>query len=289
MKHLFLSVVCFAALQASAQQARPVDAILDEFYHHPEHVMVAAHRAAHTKYPENSLAAMREAIAQGIDVMEMDVRETKDHIMVIMHDDKITRVTGKPGRVEDYTYAELQQFPLLWNGQPSLEKIPAFDEVLQLAKGKIMIDIDFKADGKEAAQRTINLVAAHKMEDQILFFLYDYEDAKMIHDLNPKIPVMPRAHSAAEIAAITQLGNQLGKFPVVHIDDSFYSDSLMQRVTASGTRVWTNALGKYDKLEKANADAGFDQLRKDAQYANAIQTDLPELLLAYLRKKGLHR
>lgn len=285
MKYLVLSLLCTVSLTATAQQTRPADAILDEFYHHPEHIMVAAHRAAHTQYPENSLAAVQEAIDQGIDIAEIDVQETKDHILIIMHDDNITRATGKTGKIIDYSYAELLQFPLLYNGQPTKEKIPTFEELLQLTKGKIMVDVDFKADSKAAAKQAVALIAAHQMEDQVLFFIYEHPFATELLEWNSKLPIMPRAHNVTEIGEILKMG----KFPVIHIDDSFYADSLMQRITRSGTRIWINALGKYDKMEEQQADRGFDQRIRDAKYANAIQTNFPEKLLAYLRKKGLHK
>ena len=289
MKLLVLATLCAGALSVAAQQKEPVDVIIDEFYHHPEHIMVAAHRASHNKYPENSLAAVKESIEQGIDVVEIDVHETKDHILVVMHDATITRTTGKPGKIKDYTYQELLQFPLLFNGQPTTEKIPTFEQVLQLAKGKIIVDVDFKEDNEAAAKHAFAQIVAQGMEKQVLFFIYDHHQAPVLHSWNPKIPVMPRAHSVEEVAEIQQMAAKQGKFPVIHGDDSFYSDSLVKSVTAAGTRVWMNALGKYDKLESAKENAGFDQLRKDAAYANALQTDYPEKLLAYLRKKGLHK
>ncbi|MDQ0109768.1 glycerophosphoryl diester phosphodiesterase [Chitinophaga terrae (ex Kim and Jung 2007)] len=288
MKRYFLLLFCAASLYANAQ-TRPVDIILNEFRKKPGHVMVAAHRAAHSKYPENSLAAVKEAINQGIDIAEIDVRATKDSVLVIMHDATILRTTGQKGKVSDYTYAELQKFPLLFNGKPTAEKIPTFDEVLKLAKDKILIDIDFKADEDYAMGKTIDAIVAHKMEDQALFFLYDHKDAAKVRAINPKIPIMPRVHNVDETYEALAMGDQGGKFPVLHVDDSFYNDTTMMRVLKKGTRVWINALGKYDKMEEKQADSGFDQLRKDAQYANVIQTDHPEKLLAYLRKKGLHK
>lgn len=287
MKRTFLFLCLAASLAVKAQ--RPVDAVIDEFYHHPEHIMVAAHRASHNKYPENSLAAMKESIAQGIDVIEVDVHETKDKVLVIMHDGDIKRMTGHEGKIHDLTYAELQQYTLLFNGKPTTEKIPTFEEVLKLAKDKVMIDIDFKEGTKEPAQQTIDLIVANHMEDQVMFFLYDHRYAPLLHDWNPHIPIMPRAHSVAETEEIWAIGEKQGKFPAIHVDDHFYTDTLMQRITSNGTRIWINALGKYDDMEEKKADSGFDQLRTDAKYANAIQTNYPEKLLAYLRKKGLHK
>ncbi|WP_436486456.1 glycerophosphodiester phosphodiesterase family protein [Chitinophaga sp. ARDCPP14] len=289
MNRLLLATLCAISLPVTAQQKTPADAILDEFKHHPEHIMVAAHRASHNKYPENSLAAVKEAVEQGIDIVEIDLHETKDHILVLMHDETITRTTGKPGKVRDYTYHELQQFPLLFKGKPTTETIPSFEQVLKITKGRIIVDVDFKEESEPAARQAFAQIAAHGMEEQVLFFIYDHHTAPTLYSWNPEIPVMPRAHSVAEIAEIQQMAAKQGKFPVIHGDASFYSDSLVKSITTGGTRVWMNALGKYDKLESEKDDAGFDQLRKDAAFANVIQTDYPEKLLAYLRRKGLHK
>jgi glycerophosphoryl diester phosphodiesterase len=291
MKHCFFIVlmVCSTWQFTNAQTSKPakgkVDLILKDFYQRPDRVMVAAHRSAHTNYPENSLAAIKEAIRQGIDIAELDVRQTKDSVLVLMHDRTITRTTGQKGDVSSYTYKELQQFPLLHNGQPTTERIPTFKEALLLAKGHIMIDVDFKADGQEAARQTYALIKSTGMTKQVLFFIYDHNDAPFLQGLNKEVPIMPRAHNATETATILQMG----KFPAVHVDPSFYTDELMNDIRKAGSRVWINALGNIDKLERETDNAGFDLLVTKFKYANIIQTDLPEKLLVYLRKKGLHR
>ncbi|GAA0558014.1 glycerophosphodiester phosphodiesterase family protein [Chitinophaga japonensis] len=274
---------CSRLLQA--QSATALDSILEDFYRHPHRVLVAAHRAAHQHYPENSLAAIREAIRLGVDIVELDVRETKDSVLVIMHDKTITRTTGQPGAVKDYTYRELQQFPLLHNGQPTQERIPTFEQALQAVKGRVMLDIDFKEGSVEAAKKTCALVAATHTTRQVLFFLYAAKYASLLHQVDPDMPIMPRAHSAAETDTIMQQG----KYAAIHIDDSFYSDTLVQRVRAHGERVWINALGRYDRMEMQEKGAGFDALRAQFPYANVIQTDLPGELVAYLKQEGLHR
>lgn len=291
MKRCFfiILILCgtWGSLQAQSTKATKgkVDLILKDFYQRPDRIMVAAHRSAHTHYPENSLAAISEAIKQGIDVAELDVRLTKDSVLVLMHDKTITRTTGRQGEVSSFTYAELQQFPLLHNGQPTSERIPTFKEALLLAKGQIMIDVDFKADGQEAARQAYALIKSTGTIQQILFFIYDHQDAAFLQSINKQIPIMPRAHNAAETATI--LG--MGKFPAIHVDPSFYTEKVMNDIRKAGSRVWINALGELDDMEKANENAGFDLLFSKYPLANVIQTDLPEQLLRYLRKKGLHQ
>ncbi len=281
MKFLITAFLSIVLLSAHGQ----ADSILHDFYARPNHILVAAHRAPHAAHPENSLAAIREAIRLGVDIVELDVRQTKDGVLVLMHDKTITRTTGKPGGTGDYTYEQLRQFPLLHNGQPTQERIPTFEEALKLTKNHILVDIDFKEGTPEAARKTVEQVKAAGAVNQVLFFLYDYKEAPQLRNWEPEIPIMPRAYNTGDIAAI----RQMGVFPAIHIDDSYYSDSLADSLRAGGIRVWLNALGKYDKAEKAEPGSGFSTLMKNHPRVNIIQTDLPAELLAYLRAKGLHR
>ncbi|MHA4810844.1 glycerophosphodiester phosphodiesterase family protein [Flavitalea flava] len=273
-----------AAAQTATAQPSDLSSIIKDFYHRPDRIMISAHRANHSLFPENSLAGIRKAIGEGIDIVELDIRETKDSVLVVMHDKNIDRTTTGKGLVSSLTYKELQDFYLLQDGKPSMEKIPAFEEVLKLAKGKIMIDIDFKADTGRASRETYGLISSYGMEKQILFFVYDYRDVAGLRSLNKNVPIMPRAYNKDDVQAILGMGG----FPVIHVDESYYSDRVMGSIREAGVRVWINALGKYDKMEKEKEGSGFSELLKMRQ-VNVIQTDRPEQLLAYLRKNKLHR
>lgn len=258
----------------------PADDIVRTFYHDHAQVLVAAHRADHEAFPENSIPAIQSAIDKGIDIVELDIRETKDGVLVLMHDESIEKKTDGKGNVSDLTFAELQAFHLKREGIVSKEKIPTFESALQLAKGKIMIDIDFKADTKSAMVSTCKMVQRMGMQKQVLFFVYDYKDADAVRAIAPDIPVMPRVRDAAQTIAVVKQA----RYPVLHGDDNFYTDSLMQIVRKANMRVWMNALGDYDDL----GEQGFDSLLQK-KAVNVIQTDRPTELLQYLRKKGLHK
>lgn len=258
----------------------PADSIIHTFYHDHAQVLVAAHRADHDLYPENSIPAIQSAIDKGIDIVELDIRETKDGILVLMHDESIEKKTNGKGKVSDLTWAALQAFHLVKDGITTTEKIPTFEQALQLTKGKIMIDIDFKSDSKTAMHSTCKMVQSMGMQKQVLFFVYDYKDADLVREIAPDIPVMPRVRNAVQTLAVVKQG----RYPILHGDDSFYTDSLMQIARNANMRVWMNALGDYDDL----GEQGFDSLLQK-KAVNVIQTDRPAGLLQYLRKKGLHK
>ena len=74
--------------------------------------MVAAHRGAHKVHVENSISAIKQAIDMGVEIIEVDVKVTKDNIPVLNNDRKINRTTNGTGNPEEYTWNELQKFKL---------------------------------------------------------------------------------------------------------------------------------------------------------------------------------
>lgn len=284
VKKLLLFVIA-ALVNAGAIAQSNLDSILYDFHNRPDRILVVAHRAAHIHHPENSIPAIKEAIAIGVDIIELDVRETKDGVLVVIHDKTVDRTTTGKGLVAKMTFAELQQLNLRHNGDTTSEKVPTLKEVLQVVKGKVMLDIDYKADGKRAAKNTANLLKKMKMEQQCLFFLYDYNDITVHNKNNRKLQYLVRANNSQEVPTILSLNYNI---PAVHGDDEFYTDEVMGPIRSRGKRVWMNALGKYDRLEKDYPGQGFRQLLL-LKHTNIIQTDLPAELLAYLRSIGRHR
>lgn len=260
------------------------DSILAEFHDHPKHILVAAHRAAHQNHPENSLAAIQESIDLGIDIIEFDIRQTQDGELVVMHDETIDRTTNGKGEVDDLKFSELQELNLKFENQLTTEKIPTFEEVLKLTKNKILLDIDFKIQDVGAVMKTYALIKEYNMEDQVLFYLYEYRYASKLQELDASVKIMPRAYNRCDVEEILKLKD----IKAVHVDESFYTPELMKAMMDSGARVWINALGKYDSMETELKGSGFKELL-EKKYINIIQTDLPEQLLAFLRESNLHR
>ena len=101
-----------------------------------------AHRGLHTKdksIPENSIAAFTGAVDGGYGI-EMDLQLSKDGQVVVFHDDDLKRVCGVEGRVDSFTWEELQEFRI----EGTEQKIPLLKEVLALVNGQIPLIIEFK-------------------------------------------------------------------------------------------------------------------------------------------------
>lgn len=103
-----------------------------------------AHRGLHdnaSDAPENSMKAFQKAVKAGYGI-EMDVQLSKDLVPVLFHDFTLERACGKPGRVCDYTYEELQEFSLFG----SEERIPKFEDVLSMVGGKVPLIVEIKME-----------------------------------------------------------------------------------------------------------------------------------------------
>ena len=244
-------------------------------------VLVAAHRAAHNVHPENSLQAIKESIRLGVDIIEIDVKVSKDGVPFLMHDHKIDRTTTGKGVAEDFTWNELQQFSIVDKGKKTKLKIPSLEDALELAYGKILIDLDLKTDKIEEVVKVVN--KTHN-NDFVFFFDSDYKVLSRVQQANKDFMIMPRAYS------IQQADSAIALFdpPVVHIDFSFYSAECVDAIRSSNARIWINALGDPDKdLKEGKEKRALKNLLEHG--ANVVQTDEPALLLEALRRKGLHR
>lgn len=119
--------------------------IEDNFKNEYGDVMIMAHRAnLIDSLPENSLEAVLACIEHKIDIVEIDLQVTKDGVLILMHDDRLDRMTNGKGKVQDKTWEEIQQLNLRKSsfGEVTTYKIPSFEDLLYAAKGKIMINVD---------------------------------------------------------------------------------------------------------------------------------------------------
>ena len=245
-------------------------------------VLVAAHRGAHMNNFENSIASTKEAIRLGVDIIEVDVRTTKDGHVVLMHDSSIDRTTTGKGKVEDMTLSEIRKYRLKAPyGRISSEVVPTFEDFLRVAKGKIMVDVNMKTDNVNGIIWAVSQAGINK---EVFYFDNDYDQLDRIKELNKSAQVMPRAYSYQMAdSAITKFSP-----PVVHIDPAFYTDSLTAMLRKKNSRVWINTLGEIDcNIRAGNGEKVLEELLKYG--ANMVQTDEPEMLLQLLRQKGLHQ
>ena len=108
--------------------------------------------------PENSLEAFRRAAEAGYGA-ELDVQRTKDGQIVVFHDDSMLRACGVDKAIRDFTFAELQAFPLF----KTEERIPLFSEVLAIFAGRqpLIVELKYGPDWQALCAATRDMLAAY--------------------------------------------------------------------------------------------------------------------------------
>ncbi|HEV2479022.1 MAG TPA: glycerophosphodiester phosphodiesterase family protein [Puia sp.] len=232
--------------------------------------VIIAHRADHEHAPENTLAAIRDAIRCGADYVELDLRTTRDGHLVLNHDASTDRMTGSHGTIAGLTLAELHRLVVRNPGAaPHGDHIPEFRDALRACKDKINIYLDFKEADVAGTWRQIR--AAH-MELQVVVYLNKPGQYEQWRAVAPQVPLMnslPDDHATRQ-----QIDSFLEKENIAVLDNVY--DTLQQRyVRQRGIALWLDAQSDHE------SPATWSVLLR--QNIQGIQTDHPEELIAWLR------
>ena len=154
-----------------------------------------SHRGDVQNYPENSLPGILSAIMLGADVIEIDIRLTKDNIMVLMHDASLKRTTdwsskaGKNGlpssdKIEDWTYEQLRELRLLYGGKASDCIIPTMYEAALLFAGRSQIHFDCKVADQLDQNSDVFLLAEATGSKESFVYYYGLSAMQKWQSLN---------------------------------------------------------------------------------------------------------
>jgi len=154
-----------------------------------DHTMIIAHRGASANAPENTLAALELAITEGADWVEIDVQETREGKVVVIHDSDLKKIGGSGLKVFESSLAELQSVDIgSWKDLSfNDQRIPTLQQVLALCKNRINIVIELKYYGQEEhlEERVANLVDSAGMQDQIAVMSLSYPAIQKMKSLRP--------------------------------------------------------------------------------------------------------
>ena len=184
-RKFFISIVFVASCLRSNPQSI-IPASLPKIAHG---FIVVAHRGDHTQAPENTLTAFENAIREGVDYVEIDLRTTKDSQLIIMHDASVDRMTDGKGFVKDLVLDDIHKLKVKNKTHPEWgeHSVPTFREVLALCRNKINIYLDFKnADPGEAYKQLLE----YDMEKQVLVYINNEDQFHKWRKLAPQIPLM---------------------------------------------------------------------------------------------------
>ncbi len=294
MKFKFVIYWLFIACGAIHAQSR-VDILLSKLSRaSDDYVFVVAHRGDWRNAPENSLKAVERCIKMGVDMVEIDIRMTKDSILVLMHDVSIDRTTSGKGNVSDYTLEELRQYYLKDAlGAKLTQQVPTLKEIMLLCKDKILVNVD-KAD--MYMDKVQAILKETGTEKQVVYKGgRPYREVRERYgELLDKIIYMPIISDAAKEMA-TYIDDFIRyckpvAFEVLYKTEDSPMFDQVQKMKKAGIRVWVNTLwpemnaGHNDERAVDDPDRYWGWVVNHG--ANIIQTDRPKELLEYLESKN---
>jgi glycerophosphoryl diester phosphodiesterase len=154
-------------------------------------VQVTAHRGHARAAPENTMSAIRKAIESGADYAEVDVQRTADGVIVLVHDRDLMRVAGDPRRVEALTYDEVRKLDVGSWFDPAFagERVPTLEEVIQLSRGRIKLNIELKFFGpdRRLAREVARLVRAQHFESDCFVTSLNYDALQEVKRHNRRL------------------------------------------------------------------------------------------------------
>lgn len=258
-------------------------------------ILVHGHRGARAVKPENTIPAFEYAIGIGADVLELDMTVTKDDVLVVSHDlemnRKICRGPEGPVAIRELTLEQVKRWDCGALKNPAFPKQehvpgtpkPTLDEVFALApRGAFDFNIETKIDAKHPAlapepaafaRLVVDAVRKHHLEKRVIVQSFDFRTLHEIKKLAPEIRLSALyAGLPKDFVEIARQGEASIASPVWQI----VSKGKVKKAHQAGIQVipWTaNSESAWNKLIKAQVDA--------------IITDDPAALIAYLKSKGL--
>lgn len=296
-KMLLLVVLTIISLTVLAEDR--ADKLRENLFHNPKYVTVVAHRGDWRNHPENSLPAFQSCIEMGVDMIEIDLQRTKDGELILMHDRTVDRCTNGKGKISEMTYDEIQRLRLRPQHSASVTRnhIPTLEEVLNLCKGKILINID---KGYDYFQQVYELMEKTGTTNQVI--IKSGHSLEKIRKENgtvlSKVIYMPIVNLNSEDAEA-----RIDEFITIHpvaveccIDKYNQNvERLLQKLRDAGIKIWINSIwaslcdGHDDdravELGEPNESWGWILDRG----TTLIQSDRPRELLQYLKKNKRHK
>lgn len=170
-------------------------------------VLVIAHRGGAGLWPENTLFAFHEAVALGVDVLEMDLRETLDGVLIIMHDATVDRTTDGTGRVDRLTLEEIQTLDAgYWWTNDGGETFPFRDQGITVPTVEAVLaefpvaglNIEIKVGSPAAVDSFCEMIHDHRKTEDVLVVA---NDAGPIEAFRTACPEVATAASESEVQA----------------------------------------------------------------------------------------
>ncbi len=260
--------------EETTPKIHPADCIIDPDC---KEIMVTAHRGSHVSVPENSLASIRAAAKIGCEFAEIDVRDTKDEKLVLMHDAEADRTTDGQGDVSEMTLEQIRALKL--NGyddnDPETVQVPQFSEALALAKElSIMLYVDMKTSRGDLVLQDIQ--AGDYYREALVRDNYGTLAPMIAED--DKLLIMPPIDNEEEFNTIKEQAGEL--LHIVEIGKLSPEKELCDKLKQAGVKAQQDIMVLGDGKAMMGDYTGWIQFIEAGVFL--LQSDLPHLLVPAL-------
>ncbi|MDA0176945.1 glycerophosphodiester phosphodiesterase family protein [Mesoflavibacter profundi] len=274
---LLLGYSCKQNNSTASTQVNPKSKsiLLEKFaYTKSDTTIISVHRGGKglKNYPENCLETIKYIKDSINAIFEIDIAQTKDSILVLMHDNSLDRTTTGTGKLTNYTYKELQGYNLVDDfGNITNYKIPTLTSVLEFAKThNIVLTLDKKRSVDYSA--IVKLIDQLQAQDQVVLITYDIKQATQAYQLAPNLLLSVSARNSNELDWLLN-----SKIPTQNMlaftGTRLSSDSLYQAIHKIGVKTILGTLGNLDKQAQAKSDTLYKYWKSKG--IDVIATDRP--------------
>jgi glycerophosphoryl diester phosphodiesterase len=256
-------VLAFAVFQATRLLAT---------FDFTDEVRISAHRGSSWTAPENTLAAIRQALADGADYVEIDVRQTADGVPVLLHDRDLRRVAGDDRRIWEVRSAELDEidvgswFSAAFAGEP----IPTLEQAVRAVGDRAKLNIEIKPapETPDLVRRVVEILQAENAVDGTIIASLNRGLLEEVHELEPRLRRAQLVHTS--IGRLDERGHD-----ILAVRAALATPDAVVRAKRLGyeLHVWTvnelQAMSRY-------IDMGVDN----------IITDRPDVLAQLLEERA---
>jgi glycerophosphoryl diester phosphodiesterase len=182
---------------------------------------VIGHMGSAADRPGNTLAGVRRAIEAGAHAAEVDVRTTKDGVLVCLHDPDVDRTTDGTGKIAEMTLAEVKKLDAGMKFDPKYkgERVPTLREVLAVARGKIGVMIDLKETGEDYAKKIAAEITEHGESKRAVIGVRSAEQAKQFRKLLPDAKQIGLVPTVNDIEPFAEAGVKVIRLWPKWLDD----------------------------------------------------------------------
>lgn len=246
-----------------------------------ERPQVIAHRGFSGRYPENTLSAVEAAIDLGVDMVEVDIRLSRDGVPVLCHNAHVDKTSSESGAVSEMLVADLKRLDVGSWKDPRFhnERMPTLHELLAATKGRTRLNLDIK--DATALSAVVEAVRAAEMGDAVVLSGCTWRTVRRVRQVEPWLPVLLNVDRSVALLAcmgLRRLAETLllwqslfSNAAAINVEHNHVTAQAVTRMMSADKPVWTWTVNR-----------GRDALALAHMGVASITSNHPDRILAAL-------